>query len=37
MSIESIKKSIFTSKSDVWSFGILLWEVEEILILILNN
>ena len=27
MSIEAMKDSIFTEKSDVWSFGITVWEM----------
>jgi serine/threonine protein kinase len=27
MAIESMKDKVFTSKSDVWSFGIFCWEV----------
>ncbi|XP_046852620.1 tyrosine-protein kinase receptor Tie-1-like [Xenia sp. Carnegie-2017] len=27
MAIESIKESLYTEKSDIWSFGIVLWEL----------
>lgn len=27
MAIEALRENIYTSKSDVWSFGIVLWEI----------